>query len=117
MSFMKRFLIFGFIGPPTYLIFCVFFGFPFRLNDLLIYVIGVPPFLLCASIDRYLVDRVPWWERLIIIAIVASPAFALAVLIWFRDPALIALGMFAIIPAALCSLLSTAIADERPSST
>jgi hypothetical protein len=115
---MKRFLIFGFIGPPaTYLIFCVFFGLPFRLNDLLVYMIGVPPFLLCASIDRYLVDRVLWWERLIIIAVVAFPAFALAVLIWIRDPALMALGMFAIIPAALCSLLSTAIADERPSST
>jgi peptidoglycan/LPS O-acetylase OafA/YrhL len=117
---MKRFLIFGFEGPAaTYLIFCASFGWPPRPNDILLaYKMTVPPFLLCAGVDRYLVDRVRWWERPIIMAVIGFVAFALAALIGDRgDPTYIWLGVLAIIPAALCSLLSMAVADERPSST
>lgn len=117
---MKRFLIFGFVGPAaTYLTFCLSFSWGPSPNDILLaYKIGVPPFFLCAWIDRYLMDRVRWWERPIIMAVIGFVAFALAALIGDRgDPTYIWFGVLAIIPTALCSLLSMAIADERPSGT
>ena len=116
---MKRFLIFGFIGPAaTLLLFCVSLRWAPRPNDILLaYKIGVTPFLLCALIDRYLVYWERWWARPIVMGVVGFLAFTLAALIGDRgDPTYMAIGLLAIVPAALCSLLSI-IADDWPSST
>jgi hypothetical protein len=117
----RRFLIFGFVGPlATYLGICAFLsGMPARWADLpLAYGIELIPFVGCAFIDRWL-EEARFWERAIVSGFVGFVTSAVALVIaasWLFPRlglAVMVFGFFAIVPAALCSLLSMP-APEAP---
>lgn len=119
----RRFLIFGLVGPlATYLGFCAVLG---RMSAgvaglPLAYGIELIPFLLCAYIDGCLKET-RLWERAIILGFVGFIASAIAVAVAaflrFRfGLEVMFFGIFAIVPAAVCSLLSKP-APEAPNSS
>src|SRR5262245_37042471 len=109
----RRFLIFGLIGPlGTYLSVCaVTNGMSANWADLpQAYGIELAPFLLCACIDGWLNDA-RFWERAIVAGFVGLVTSAVAFAIAFSPFGLAVMisGVFAIVPAAFCSLLSTLV--------
>jgi hypothetical protein len=111
---VRRFLIFGLLDPGgSYLSLCLTAGWIVRWADLpLAYGIEMTPFLLCALIDRSLKDA-RTWERAVVagIAGVVTSGIAVSVTAAVLSSAgagFVVLGFYAAIPAAACSLLSTA---------
>ena len=107
---MRRFLIFGLLGPAaTYL--------SIDLATLTvarwwwpqpsIYVVVLVPFLLTAFIDRALKDGQAW-ERLIVAGISAFLASGLVCALVYQGLGAWIFGFYAALPAAACSLLATA---------
>lgn len=112
---MKRFVIFGLLGPVASYLFIhlsLQTGWAWRAL-LLAYGIEVVPFIVSALIDHWLKDARAW-ERMVVAAISGFMTSALAVPVaatfFVRGDALgfAVLGIYAAIPAACCSLLSTA---------
>ena len=109
----RRFLIFGLVGPlATYLGICAVLGrFSPGVSGLpLAYGIELTPFLLCAYIDGCL-EEMRSWERAVILGFAGLIASAIAVaiagsLLFRLGLEVMFFGLFAIVPAAVCSLLS-----------
>jgi hypothetical protein len=115
---LRRLFIFGLVGPiGTYLCACVLTGWTARWADLpLAYEIALIPFFLCAFVDGCL-HEARFRERAIVSGVVGfvTSAVALVVAASWLFPLLgfgvSILGLSAIVPAALCSILSMPAAE------
>src|SRR6185369_9026273 len=79
------------------------------------YPIELAPFFLCALVDRALKDAQSW-ERFIVAGIAGFFTSAVACAYFYGGLGAAVFGFFAVAPAAVCSLLSTAtdIGDTTP---
>jgi hypothetical protein len=111
---LRRLLIFGLLGPvATYLSISLLTRSTVRWTYLpLGYGVEILPFVLCGLIDLRLAGARAW-ERVIVAGIAGFMTSAvivgIAAAVLIRGHlAFMAVGFYAILPAAACSLLSTA---------
>ena len=114
---MRQYLTFGLLGPAAMYVSIDLVRTAARWwwPQPSIYLVALLPFLVCAVIDRTMKGAAVW-ERLILTGITAFLASGLACALVYRDLGTWVFGVFAIIPAAGCSLLATAtdVAESAP---
>lgn len=111
-----NYVLFGLIGPAATLL-----SLRLSIRGLLgwdslslAYCILLLPFLICAKVDRAL-HMARWWERMIVASflglVLSGVAIAVAGVLFFPrigfGAGTMVLGLYAVIPAAACSLLAS----------